>query len=108
MLSAVNNNASLLICFVDFDKYLLILKPIYVYITVVVGMVALGKEAKHHASKAADSFRTEETIFHLGQFYEMDTVGRCQHIVEILVGGDAQPSMSAVESEFLLAVVGLS
>ena len=71
-------------------------------------MAALGKESKHHTCKTADCFCTKETVFHLGQFYEIDAVGRCQHIVEILVGGNTQPGMSAVECEFLLVVAGLS
>ena len=54
--------------------FLLVFKPIHIHVSVSL-LLALRKEAEHDASKAADGFCTEETVFHLCQCGEVVAVG---------------------------------
>ena len=87
---------------------MLVFKPIYIDIPIDRLLATLCENSEHDTCEATDGLGAEETVLHPGQLGEVDAIGGSHHVVEVLVGCDAQISMVASQLDFLFIVAGLT
>ena len=87
---------------------MLVFKPIYIDIPVDRLLAALCENSEHDTCEATDGLGAEETVLHPGQLGEVDAIGGRHHVVEVLVGRDAQISIVADKLDFLFIMAGLT